>query len=253
MVSDPETAGRSHGRKKTDVTMRAEYELELDRRKEERERAAVEASRSGATPPGEMNGDDELAAAKEALQAALSRQQATERDLRLAKREAQAGTAAGSSRGAAAAGSSPTVAPRDAQIRQLNPAQLAAEAKARRDGIEAQRRAEREHKENAIFRGPEVAAVSQAARAVKQETEAMCGFMLESLETAVNQLREERDQLRLRLERAEAGLNSDIARVEGELSWIDFASSQCKKSLDDANLRKQAREKRPATPKSTWR
>jgi hypothetical protein len=224
------------------VTARQEFEAELARRQDikQRQEDILGLVPSAKTPPGEENLDEELEAAKEALQHALSRQKAADADVRKAKREFDAGVAPGglsSSRG-------PLVPARDATIRTLNPAQLAADAKQRRESADAQKKAEREFRENAIFRGPEVQAVSAAAGVLKQEAGAMCDEMLSALEKAVEQLREERDQLRIRLERAERGTNDDFARTETELNWIDFASSQAKKSLDAAEFKQKGRSQK---------
>lgn len=235
--------------------MKAEYEMEIDRRiverntKEQHDGAAgggggsaAAAAPFGTNTPGL---DDEAASAREALQHAIQRQRAAEADLRRAKQELEAGVAPGG------LAKPPTPARDLHSVRTLNKAQLATDAKQRRENLEAQKEAERLHKESGIYRGPAVAAVSVAAGALKQEAEATCSFMLQAMEQAVAHMREERDQLRIRLERAERGLNDDISRVETELNWLDFASSQAKRSLDNATLKKQLVE-RKSTPKQ-WK
>ena len=139
----------------------------------------------------------------------------------------------------------PTPNARDVQIRKLDPQQLQQNAKQKREQLEEQKKAARELKENGIFRGPEVAQVSAAAQNLKTEVNFVCQETIEAMERAIAELREEKDQLMIRLERSERGLNEDASRAEGELHWIDYASAEAKRMIDEANAKKEkeAREK----------
>ena len=128
-------------------------------------------------------------------------------------------------------------------MRKLDPSQLQQNAKEKRERLEAEKIANREYKENAIFRGPEVAVVAAAAKTVKNEADFICAQTCEAMENAIAELREERDQLRVRLERINRAMNDDIARAEGELHWIDYASAETKKMIDEADAQRERDER----------
>lgn len=247
--------------------MRAEYEMELERkhqltvRAHEHQRAAnLEGTGSerqalfdekGRPLPasssslfGDASEEDQIQVAKAALKAAKIREQQTIADLRRAREELESGRGVGDLRQSNIS-APPTPTARDVQIRKMDPQILQYNAKQKREQLDEERKAAREHKENSIFRGPEVAQVAAAAINLKTEVNFICQGAIDALEKAIHELREEKEQLMVRLERTERGLREDASRAEGELHWIDYASAEAKKMIDEAALRreKENREK----------
>lgn len=258
-----------HFKKRSDVTMRAEYEMELDRKHNmslqhhlhqksanldgtgsERQALFDEKGRpitgaASASLFGETSEDEQLQIARDALKAAQIRQKQTDADVRRAKQELEhqrtnVGAVSSSSthfnRPSAA---TPIVNHNNTEARR----QLQESAKQRREQLELEKKAARDQKENGIFRGPEVAQVAVASQNLKSEIDFICQDTLDVMEAAIARLREEKDQLMIRLERTERFMNDDIARAEGELHWIDYASAEAKKMIDEANRRRELEER----------